>query len=75
MHLRVPLREFEKAIKDANGSCKRSLRLTMRQLRCPWAFLFAQTAECALLCFSKRGILKAEKDEMCKLFVRGGIDR
>ena len=37
-------------------------------------FLFRQTAECALLCFSKRGILKAEKDEMRKLFVRGGID-
>ena len=32
-------------------------------LRLRAVFLFSQTAECALLCFSKRGILKAEKEK------------
>ena len=32
MHLGVPLREFEKAIIDAEGPCKRSMILAMRQL-------------------------------------------
>ena len=41
---------------DADGPCKRSMLLTMRQL----LFLFAQVAERALRCLSKRGILKAE---------------